>query len=345
MKRTKSGRWLQALGVFQPPGGVIEPVRRPAFSDPVPGRLLNAAKCQQIGCLFLEPGLQLTPLPQQRLVRRLERDLALVAVPCLIGDQQARLHEAIDQALQLPRDFGKPRHPSPRRAGFRIDPRQRRNHCAAQQRHPLAAVLRNFWIGVRRPQRGIDRRLDRSLDALQLDPVFVERQIAVGAVVAVQPLQREGEQGKRVLAAAASLDVDQKLVGQSGVDRQLPLAVLLQPLRRPYDNHLVRAARHRRQRKSLLPDSLQLRRGLQQFVGIGADREQDDQIGRAGERELFQQRHKRPGFPCAFGEEQFFALIDRQDERLLRFPVGASPTPAIDETAKQGKQLRRAALD
>ena len=78
------------------------------------------------------------------------------------------------------------------------------------------AVLRHGRVGVGRLQRPLDRRLDRAPDAAEL-AIFGERQVAVAAIFEVEPLQREGEQRQRILAAAL-LDVGKQRRGQRRLD-------------------------------------------------------------------------------------------------------------------------------
>ena len=136
-------------------------------------------------------------------MRRLDR--GLFAAGGDIGRQQPLLDAVLDQRPCLGGDFGQPRNAATRRAGFGIDTGEPRDQATAQQRQPRLRVLGHLGIGVGRLERPLDSGLDRALDAAEL-LVVIESQVAVGAVLDVEPLQREGEQRQRVLGAAC-LDV------------------------------------------------------------------------------------------------------------------------------------------
>src|SRR5260370_37108606 len=82
--------------IRRPPRSTLFPYttlfRSPALGRPVSRSLLNATQGQEIGRLLLQPGLQFAPLPQQRLMGRLNSGLTFPVLSYFISDEQA--HEA-----------------------------------------------------------------------------------------------------------------------------------------------------------------------------------------------------------------------------------------------------------
>ena len=66
-----------------------------------------------------EPSLQQPPLPEQRLMRRLDRDLAGIRRD--VGREQPLLDQKLDERAGLFGDLGEPRHPSTGAARLGID--------------------------------------------------------------------------------------------------------------------------------------------------------------------------------------------------------------------------------
>ena len=122
----------------------------------------------------------------------------------------------LDQRPGFGGNFRQPGNAATRRAGIGIDAGEPGNETAAQQRQPCRAIPRDRRVGIGRLQRPLDRRLDRAFDPAER---FIMRQLesAASVVLAVEPLQREGEQRQRVLGAAR-LDIGQQRIDQSVLD-------------------------------------------------------------------------------------------------------------------------------
>ena len=105
---------------------------------PVAARALDALEHGKQSGVFGKPPVQQAPLPQQRLVRRLDGGFASLFVH--VGREQTLLHQMLDQRPCFGRDFGKPGNAAAGRAGVGIDAGEPRDKAAAKQRHPRCAV-------------------------------------------------------------------------------------------------------------------------------------------------------------------------------------------------------------
>ncbi len=104
-------------------------------------------------------------MPQQRLVRRLDRDLA-----CILGHISGKqmLHdEVIDKGPGFGGNFRHPRDAATRAAGFRIDSGKPGNEATAKEYKSRITVARNRRVRIGRFQRALDCGLDRALDAAE----------------------------------------------------------------------------------------------------------------------------------------------------------------------------------
>ena len=139
---------------------------------------------------------------------------------------------------------------------------------------PRGPVARHFGVRVRCRHGALHGGLDRTFHAPRLT-ILGERQIAVAAVIDIEPLQREGEQRQRVFRAAG-FDIGEQRLRQRRLDRQR-VPRLAEPPRRAFDDALIRTARQRRQAEGLLTHALEFRRRLQSLVSVRADRDHHDQ--------------------------------------------------------------------
>ena len=132
-------------------------------------------------------------------------------------------------------------------------------------------------------------------------------------MLAIEPLQREGEQRQRILGAAF-LDVGKQRIDEGLLDLERALGAF-EPPRRTLDDLGIGAFRHGRQAKRMLAQALQALGGLQPLVAVGADGEERDQRGCILGGELAQKVEKGAGFLGSFRMEQLFGLIDGKDQR------------------------------
>ena len=177
---------------------------------PVPRRALDAFQGRQQREILGEPAFQQAPLPQQRLVRGLDRDDAGlrargVALGVRVGRQQPLLDQEVDQRRRLVGNFRASRDVAARALRIRVDAGEPGDQAAAQQRLARAPLPRNPRVGVGADEGARDRGIDRALQAAEI-LVVLQPQRALAAPVEEQLLQREGEQRQRV-AAGALLDV------------------------------------------------------------------------------------------------------------------------------------------
>ena len=133
-----------------------------------------------------------------------------------VGGEQSRRDQMVDERPRLFRDLGKAGDAAARRAGLRVDAGEPGDQRATEQRFARGAVPRHGGVGVGGAERTFDRGVDRALDAAEL-AILGELQVAVAAVLEIEPLQREGEEGKGVLGAAG-FDIGEERRGQRRLD-------------------------------------------------------------------------------------------------------------------------------
>ena len=161
----KVGSLAQPLRRCQPICRVCEPGAVAVVRGPIAARALDALQHGKQPGIFCQPALQQAPLPQQRLVRRLDGFLA--GVLGNIGSEQALLDEVLDQRSRLGGNFGQPGDAATRGTGVGIDASQPGYEAASQQRQPCEAVPRDRRVGVGSLEGALDRRFDGAPDAAE----------------------------------------------------------------------------------------------------------------------------------------------------------------------------------
>ena len=213
----------EALALMREPGVAAR------VGVPVARRALDALQRRQQAEILFQPAVEQAPLPQQRLVRRLDRRFASllaglrVARDTRVGRKQPLLDQKIDQRRRLRRNVGAAGDVAARRPAVGVDAGEPRDQPAAQQREARLAVAGNARIGVGARKRALDRGVDRALEAAELF-VVGEPQRAGLAIVEIELLEREGEQRQRV--ARARLDVLEQPLRQRRLDRELAARLL-----------------------------------------------------------------------------------------------------------------------
>ncbi len=299
----------ERLGILQTAGAVSEPGIVPVVGGPVARRPLDALQGGQGGEVLLQPALQQAPLAEQGFVSRLDR--ALAGLWRDVGGEQPRRDQVFHQWACFLRDLRQAGDAPAGGARLRIDACQPRDQGAAKERQTRAAVPGYARIGIGGLQRRFDRRLDGTADTAEF-PVLGKRQGAGGSVFQVEPLQREGEQRQRILAAAL-LDVGKQRFGQRRFDGQRPIGVG-KPFRRALDHRLVGATGHGRQAERLQGQTLQRRRRLQPLEGIRADGEDDDQVRAFAGCEVADKLEEEGCLLASLRLEQLLALVDGEHD-------------------------------
>jgi hypothetical protein len=121
--------------------------------------------------VLFEPAAQQTPLAQQRLVCRLDRDFASFLVSLAqhdaVGRQQALLDQERHQRSGLLRNLGKPRHAPAGAASLGTDAGKPRDQAAPQQREPRLAVARDARIAIGSRHRAFHSGFNRAANAAE----------------------------------------------------------------------------------------------------------------------------------------------------------------------------------
>ena len=161
-------------------------------------------------------------------------------------DEQALLDQEVDQRAAFGGDFRVAGDAAARAAGVGIDAGKPGDKAASQQSKTRLPVARDLRVASAALQGALDGGLDRALDAAKL-LILRKLEIAVAALLAIKPLQGEGEQRQRVLGAAF-LDVGEQRIDQGLFDLERPLGAF-EPPRRTLDDLGIGAFRHGRQVK------------------------------------------------------------------------------------------------
>jgi hypothetical protein len=130
-------------------------------------------------------------LPEQRLMRRFDRDLS--GSRRHVGRKQPLLDQKIDESAGLLRNLGEARHPPAGAARLGVDSGKPGNEPAPQQSDPGGTIIGDYWIGVGGSERALDSGFNRAFDAAKL-LIFGEPEIAIAAILHIKPLQGEGEE-------------------------------------------------------------------------------------------------------------------------------------------------------
>ena len=302
--------------IFESSAGMIEPIGMPAVRGPIARRTLDALERRERRKVFFQPAAQKAPLPQQRVVRGLNRNLDALLVRVshghAVGREQALLDQHVDQRFGLCWNVREPCDAAARGRGLGVDARKQGNKPATQESKPRGAIARNGRIAIGGRECPFDRRLDRAPNAAKR-LVIRKLERSAPAVFETKLLQREGEERKRV-AAAPFFNILKQLLREPRLDGELAPR-LPQARRGPFDHGLIGPARHGQQRKCLLPHAGKRLGGLQPVVGIRADGKQRNDVGVVLAHQLADQRKEHFAFGRALAEEQLFRLIDREHER------------------------------
>ena len=275
---------LEALGIFEAPRIMREPVGRFAVGQPIARRALHTFERCKLGEVFTQPAIEQRPLPKQRLMGGLDR---LLATGRAIRCQEPLRDQMLHQRAGLLRYVAHPRDRASRRSRVGIDAGEPGNEGASQQSQPREAVPRHGGVGIGRLQRLLNSGLDRAGDAADV-AIFIEPEIAIAAMLEIEPFEREREKRQRILGPAL-LDILKQRGRELGIDLERPLRIL-ETQRRTFDDRLIGAPGHRRQVHGLLVDVLQQGFGLQRSIGIRADGDEDDEIRIIGREQVLQQR-------------------------------------------------------
>ena len=166
----------------QPIRRVREPCAVAVVRRPIAARPFDALQHGKQSGVFGEPSLQQAPLPQQRLVRRLDGGFARLFVD--IGGEQPLLDEVLNQRPGFGGDFRKTGNAATRGAGVGIDAGEPGNEAAAKERQPRDAIPWDRGVGVGRLQRALDCRLDRAFHPTK-GVVMRELESAASVVLAI----------------------------------------------------------------------------------------------------------------------------------------------------------------
>ena len=290
---------------MQPLAAMIEMLGGARVGLPARRALIDVIADCEVAALFFDPLRQHVPVAQQALMRDFHDSFA--AAP--ICEQQAFLHQLIDERAAGRRQVGAPRRAPHRLIVVRIDRHQPRDERRAQQRECCGT----------RGAVGRQRRLDLDLhdvgDAAE-GRVLVEPQVTVFAVVAIEPGQREAEQRQRLSAFGA---VGDEAIDELGLHLQRPASSHRRARCRP-ENHFAETIRaHRLQVIEYHALELaDLRCRLQRLVAIRANRDRDDRRQRLAAEQIAEQLQEVARFLRRGGAEQLLRLIEREHQGRCR---------------------------
>ena len=133
-----TGREIGASGdllrILKSGAGVIEPVFPAPVCRPIAARALDSFERGERREVFFQPAAQQTPLPQQRLMRRLDCDFA--GILRHVGGEQVLGNEQVYEWTCFGRDLRHAGDPAARAASFGIDAGKPRDETPAQQYEP-----------------------------------------------------------------------------------------------------------------------------------------------------------------------------------------------------------------
>ena len=210
------------------------------------------------------------------------------------------------------RDFGESRDAPHRRAGLGNDVPEPQNEGRPQRGELRLRLGRDRRRSAGLGQRIRDRRLDRTVDAAE-SFVFRDRQFAARAIIGVEPLEGEAEQRKRI----GALRVADELLGQRRIDGE-PIAGPDDAMCGAFNDALELRLRDRRQIEQVAFDGSETRLVLEELIAVRAHRSDDEHPPRRALpgrcNHVSKLMEKGPRLGCDFGVEQFFSLVERQDD-------------------------------